>query len=357
MNNRSTPSHRLQDKGHRCAVYFVATPLHYLCARRIARDHEGGAKQVLVCYSRALDGIVESREWDEVVVIPWPRFEPLPGPFGRHRRLLENVRRVGRVVGSCDVLHLHSPVFDTEAINYFLRALPKLCRAREMRARVMPDGLLNLQRHPLSRVKRLAQRARKFRRLAHPLLDYWCFAGDRIGSDAPFVDRIYVLAGFPHAYPAAKVATLAPLIDAPTRGAQEVSRAPVALIVGQPLVRVGMMSREDCEVVTREIARWLADAGISDVVYKAHPRDRLPYDLKSPEQRLLSIDEPIESHMAAQPYAVVIGCCSTVLFLARQIYGPDVRILSFGLDHVRFKDDEKRKNLIDLMEKFAIEIH
>jgi hypothetical protein len=357
MNDRVTPSQRPRGKDIRCAVYFVATPLHYLCARRIARDHEAGAKQVLVCYSRALDGIVEGSEWDEVVVIPWPRFEPLPGPFGRHRRLLENVRRVGQAVGPCGVLYLHSPVFDTEAINYFLRALPKLCRAREMHARVIPDGLLNLQRHPLGGIKRLAQRARTLRRLAHPLLDYWCFAGDRIGSDAPFVDRIYVLAGFPHAYPATKVVTLAPLIDAPSRGTQGVSRAPVALIVGQPLVRVGLMSREDCDVVTREIARWLADEGIGDVVYKAHPRDRLPYDLKSPEHRLLSIDEPIETHMAAQLYTVVVGCCSTVLFLARQIYGPDVRILSFGLDHVRFKDDGKHKTLTDLMEKFAIEIH
>src|SRR6185295_14028662 len=116
------------------------------------------------------------------------RFDPLPGLFGRLRRTLANLREVAAAVGPVNSLHLHSPVYDTEAINYFLCALPKLTGAREWRARILPDGLLNLQRHPLNAIKRMGQGLRALRRLASPLLRYTPFSGDRIGADAPFVD-------------------------------------------------------------------------------------------------------------------------------------------------------------------------
>ncbi|MCZ2098411.1 MAG: hypothetical protein LC121_19535, partial [Anaerolineae bacterium] len=176
----------------RAAVFFVASPLHYLAARRVALDHERDSRHVLVCYNRVIEPVIREADWDAVVHIPWPRLEPLPGLFGRHRRLLENLRRVADAIGPAGTLVLHSPVFDTEAINYFLRALPRMTGAAAMQARILPDGLLNVQRYPLSRVKRIAHRLRALRRLASPALRYWHFSGDRIGSDASFVDRIYV---------------------------------------------------------------------------------------------------------------------------------------------------------------------
>jgi hypothetical protein len=57
-----------------------------------------------------------------------------------------------------------------------------------------------------------------------PELDYWCFSGDRIGSDAPFCDRIYVIPGLPHEYPADKVVVLPPLVTPRGDGAAAVAR-------------------------------------------------------------------------------------------------------------------------------------
>lgn len=85
-----------------------------------------------------------------------------------------------------------------------------------MKARILPDGIISIHRYPLSITKRLAQYARKLRRLIAPELDYWCFSGDRIGSDAPFCDRIYVIPGLPHNYPADKVVVLPPLVTVST---------------------------------------------------------------------------------------------------------------------------------------------
>ncbi|MGM9489817.1 polysialyltransferase family glycosyltransferase [Ideonella sp. YS5] len=335
------------------AVYFVASPLHYLAARRVALDHEAGARQVLVCYRPSLVNMIRREDWDAVVLMPWPRFDPLPGAFGRLRRTLANLSEVARAVGPADSLHLHSPVYDTEAINYFLHALPRLTGAARWRARILPDGLLNLQRHPLSFVKRLAQHVRGLRRLASPLLRYTPFGGDRIGADAPFVDRVYVLDAFPHPYDPAKAIRLAPLVQgAPGRAAPR-----RALVVGQPLVAVGLLSEAERAIVAERVDEWLAGMGLSEVHYKAHPRESGMGGLRRPRYQSLSIDEPLEAYLAREPYSVVVGCCSTALYTARQICGAGTRIAAFGVEQVRFKTLDARDNALSLMRQLDIELH
>ena len=330
--------------GARVAVYFVASPLQYLAARRIAENFEAGARQVLVWYKPGVTPIVREADWDAAGYMPWPRWEPLPGPFGRHRRLRDNIRRVAALVGPCDSLHIHSAVFDTEAINYFLRALPKACGAREMRARILPDGIISIRRYPLAPAKRLAQYARKLRRLVAPELDYWCFGGDRIGSDAPFCDRIYVIAGLPHEYPADKVVVLPPLVT-PRVGAETGAVAErSALVIGQPLVGAGLMKPADRDAVSEEIRAWLASLGIRRVLYKGHPKDP-EQELKHPDYATLSLDEPLEVHLANTPYDAVVGVRSSALLFARQTSPASTRVVAFGWDRVRFKSDEERRDM------------
>ena len=329
--------------GARVAVYFVASPLQYLAARRIAENFEAGARQVLVWYKPGVTPIVREADWDAAGYMPWPRWEPLPGPFGRHRRLRDNIRRVAALVGPCDSLHIHSAVFDTEAINYFLRALPKACGAREMRARILPDGIISIRRYPLAPAKRLAQYARKLRRLVAPELDYWCFGGDRIGSDAPFCDRIYVLPGLPHEYPPAKTVVLPPLVEPdPTR--QRTAGEPTALVIGQPLVGAGLMKPADRDAVSDEIHAWLAAEGMAQVFYKGHPKDP-ERELNHPDYTVVTLDEPLEVHLANTPYDAVVGVRSSALLFARQTSPASTRVVAFGWGRVRFKSDDERRQM------------
>ena len=330
--------------GARVAVYFVASPLQYLAARRIAENFEAGARQVLVWYKPGVTPIVREADWDAAGYMPWPRWEPLPGPFGRHRRLRDNIRRVAALVGPCDSLHIHSAVFDTEAINYFLRALPKACGAREMRARILPDGIISIRRYPLAPAKRLAQYARKLRRLVAPELDYWCFGGDRIGSDAPFCDRIYVIAGLPHEYPADKVVVLPPLVTPRAGAAAGAASERTALVIGQPLVGAGLMKPADRDVVSDEIRAWLAALGIRRIIYKGHPKDP-DQELKQPDYETLSLDEPLEVHLANTPYDAVVGVRSSALLFARQTSPASTRVVAFGWGRVRFKSDDERRQM------------
>lgn len=327
------------------AVYFVASPLQYLAATRIARQFEPGARQVLVWYKPGLKSVIDAAAWDACSYMPWPRWEPLPGLFGRHRRLRANIKLVAGLVGTCDRLLLHSAVFDTEAINYFLRALPAACGAREVHARILPDGLISIRRYPLSLAKRLLQYSRKLRRLFAPELDYQCFSGDRIGSDAAFCDRIYVLPGLPHEYPAAKACELPSLVDikpAAEAGAPDRSRR--ALVIGQPLVGAGLLAPQDLAGVTAQIRAWLAQHGITEIDYKAHPKDA-QHELRDPDYRLIDPAGALETYLASSHYHAVLGVRSSALLFARQIYPQSVEVIAFGWDRLRFKSEAERNDM------------
>ncbi|MEF7613957.1 polysialyltransferase family glycosyltransferase [Aquincola sp. MAHUQ-54] len=327
------------------AVYFVASPLQYLAARQIAQTHEAGARQLLVWYQPGVGPIVRPEHWDATAYMPWPRLSPLPGRFGRHRRLRENIRLVASLVGRCDTLHLHSAVFDTEAINYFLHALPRAAGAREMRARILPDGLISVRRYPLSPAKRALQRLRWLRRLAAPELKYTGFSGDRIGSDAAFCDRIYVLPGMPHEYPSAKVVTLQPLAQpSAAQPAEDAPRERRALVVGQPLVGAGLLDAQDLPAVSARLHGWLREQGIERIQYKGHPKDP-NLELCAPGDEVLSLDEPLELWLARQRFDAIVGVRSTALLFARQLYGPSTEVMAFGWGQVRFKSAAERRDM------------
>lgn len=330
-------------KPQRVALYFVASPLQYLAARRIAQTFELGARQVLVWYQPGVAPIVRVEEWDAASYMHWPRWHPLPGAFGRLRRMRENIRLVAGLVGSCDELHIHSAVFDTEAINYFLRALPKACGARVMKARILPDGLISIRRYPLSSVKVMLQYLRKLRRLVAPELDYWCFTGDRIGSDAAFCDRIYVLPGLQHEYPNDKVTVLPPLAER-NPSSNDGNSGRRALVIGQPLVGAGLMSADDRDAVSLEIREWLKQHGFTHIDYKGHPKDPNT-ELYMSDYHVLDIEQALESYMAVNTYHAVLGVRSSALLFAKQIYGSNSEVLAFGFDKVRFKSDKEKNDI------------
>lgn len=334
------------------AVYFVASPLQLLAAQQIARTHEAGSRQVLIWYQPGVGRYVREADWDASSYMPWPRWKPLPGWFGRHRRLLANIDLVAGLIGRCDTLHLHSAVFDTEAINYFLRALPARCGASRVRGRILPDGLISIRRYPLSIIRRFTPWFRKLRRLASPQLNYWLFSGDRIGSDAAFCDRVYVLSGWPHEYDPTKVSVLAPLSQRVSADAEEVlpSRA---LVIGQPLVGAGLMGAADRDAVAQQIAQWLASRGIAQVDYKGHPKDP-QRELCQPGYRVLELDEPLEIWLGRTPYQAVVGVRSTALLFARQLCAPKTEVIAFGWEHTRFKSDQERADMRAVFDRVGV---
>lgn len=335
------------------ALYFVASPLQYLAARKIAETFEPESRQVLVWYKPGVTPIVRVEHWDAASYMPWPRWEPLPGWFGRLRRQKDNLRLVANLVGTCDTLHIHSAVFDTEAINYFLRALPKLCGAKKMQARILPDGIISTRRYPLSTIKRLTQYLRKLRRIVAPELNYWCFSGDRIGSDASFCDRIYVLPGLPNEYPPQKTVTLPQLVEPKVFSAEGKKFQRTALVIGQPLVGANLMHEKDRDSVALEIETWLKNSGIQQIFYKGHPKDP-NQELKLDGYEVISLNEPLEEHIANTPYDAVVGVRSSALLFARQVCPTTTQVIAFGVNRICFKSESEKKSMISTFNQCGI---
>lgn len=344
---------------HKTSIYFVASPLHYLAALQIKKQYDNCDRKILVFYRSNIKKIIQADGWDNIVYAPWPRFEPLPGFFGKHFRLLDNIKKVAKIIGHTDEINLHSPVFDTEAINYYLRSLPKLCKCTVLHARIIPDGVMNLSRHPLASYKLLAQCIKKLRRLTSPLLDYWCFTGDRIGSDASFVDRIYTLPGFPSPYSAQKTVQLDSLNTfSPKKldSSQTEMAVQKALIVGQPLSSIGALSHEQVQKITKMMDDWLRDECIQAVYYKPHPRDP-QHEFQVAGSSVLDISIPLEQHIAHTSYAAIIGVDSTTLLLAKAMLGKDAPVHSFGMNLLRNAHTSAICHLRSVMQAAGIKLH
>jgi hypothetical protein len=206
----------------------------------------------------------------------------------------------------------------------------------------------------LSLKKRWSHKLRLLRRIVSPELKFRTFSGDHTGADAAFVERIYTLPGLPHQYQAGKVVELPSLVKI-SAALPEESAQLRALVIGQPLTGSNLLTGEDLPRVTDRIHRWLRDQGVTAIDYKGHPRDPRNELMSEGDQSLL-LNEPIESYLARTHYDFIVGVRSTVLLFARQIYGPQSRVLAFGWDVVLFKSPEERKDMEEVFANSGVEL-
>lgn len=335
-------------------LFMVYSPLHCLCAELIATHFEAGARNIAFHLRPEFRDCLNKELWHDIEYHPWPRFFPESGPFGRTRRTLKNLELAGRHCAGADHIRLHTPVIDTEAINYHINFLRKRFPHARFSVRILPDGALNLKRHPQGYVRELLQWFRLLRTLTAPSLKFYRFKGDRTGSDDPIVDRIYTLPSFPHEYERAKTVELPPLIQNETvNGKQNIMRR--ALVIGQPLIAYKFMTRESVDSVTRTIYEYLMANGIQEIHYKSHPRDKTrEYALD--EYQELKIQEPLEQHMSHFPYGIVIGVCSTALLTGRMILPDWCKVVACGMNVLRFKDHEEREYYTQTFQQLGVEI-
>lgn len=337
-------------------IYLVYSPLHYLAAESIATHLEQNARNFLFYLKEEFRGLVDNSRWDSAGFLPWPRFYPDKGLLGRMRRTRKNLDIVGKVCAGASVIRLHSPVIDTEAVNYLINFLKDSNPGSSFAVRLIPDGLLNVQRYPLSRLKKLLQYCKKTRRLIDPALNYYTFSGDRTGSDAAIVDRIYVLPGFPHEYDQTKTYEISLLNDcghndAATDGEIAVKRA---LVLGQPLTQK-RLSQQDMRSITLGVRAFIASCGISDISYKTHPRDANK-ELSHPDYKELVIDQPLETYLSQHSFDLVIGVFSAALLTARLILPKSCRVVAYGTNAIRFRGAREKNSILSSFALLDVEL-
>lgn len=313
-------------QGASVAVFFVASPFHLLCALQVCTKLPADCRKVLVTYKRSVEAAVRPEQFDVWVRMPWPRFEPLPGPLGGHRRLVANLHEVAEAIGPAREVLLHSPVYDTEAINYFVNGLPRLIPGVSVRAFLIPDGALNLSFHRMSPSKRMWARLRSLRAILSPVLRYAALGQDRTGSDASFVEGIYVIEGLDHPYPVSRTIPLS--LQRPIGATPLPHRA---LIVGQHIHRVGWIDNQGRDAITATIRQWLEANGVTHMDYKAHPDDPFS-ELCTPDYNQLEPATPLEDLLDRGQYGVIIGVASSAQVTAKLILGDQARVMTVGYD-------------------------
>jgi hypothetical protein len=335
-------------------LFMVYSPLHCLAAESIAEFFEKDTRNCIFYLKRGYDELIDPAHWESVQFLPWPRFYPMRGFLGRTRRLMANLQMLAAECEGYSTIRLHSPVIDTEAVNYSINFLKKKFPSARFSVRLLPDGLLNIQRNPLGRFKEIFQYTKKMRRLISPSLNYYIFKGDRTGADSSIVDRIYILPRFPHEYHAGKVVELPPLIQYDANTA-ETGDEPCALVLGQPLVGFGLMTQGAMERVSQGIRGFIERAGFCRVDYKAHPREKKLEFFQS-SYRKIDLSMPFEAFLVKNPYDLVVGISSTALVTARYILPEGCRVVAYGLEEVCFKDEKVRQGIESLFRRLGIEI-
>ncbi|NOY87396.1 MAG: hypothetical protein GXP52_08860 [Deltaproteobacteria bacterium] len=335
-------------------LFMVASPLHYFCARIIAERFCRDEARHLFFTRDFLSKIVSEEGWDSVTYLPWPRFYPKGGIFGKICRTRENLDIVAGKCPDAGFIRLHAPVIDTEAVNYHINFLRHSFPEARFTVRLIPDGLLNVQRHPLGISKKIGQYLKKLRRLVFPSLNYYIFKGDRTGSDDPIVDRIYVLPDIPHEYQPSKIVELPSFYSESVQSTED-GDLRNALVLSQPMSSMGHLSDREVVSIAHGIHQFLDGAGIEDIHFKRHPRDPRR-DFFLPDYHEIEPEKPLEDYLVNHPYKIVIGFSSTGLVTAKMILGGRCRVVSYGLDVVKEKGVEQRKKFERMLSDIGVEV-
>jgi len=328
--------------------------MHLICAEAIASSLKSPSTYRLFYLKPDLESILDHDKWDSIDYLPWPRHFPLPGILGRHRRLVDNVNIVKNRCSNATDISLYLPVIDSEAYNYYINIARIVLNGADPEVNLIPDGLLNVKRHNQGKIREYSKYFRKFRKLITPSLDYYIFSGDRTGSDAPIINRIYTLPNIPHEYDETKAEDILFMQTKQNTRLSNIN-SEKALIIGQPLTSYKILTKENLEYLTAAFNNYLKEQGITEVDYKSHPRDKID-ELYLPSYNKIVPNEALEAYLIKNPYKIIISIYSTTLLLSRILSSPDCNSVSLGIDLAKLTSEEEKNNLITLFKKNNVKV-
>jgi len=252
----------------------------------------------------------------------------------------------------CKEIRLHCAQIFRPEQNYLINFLRKRHLKAKFSVRIVPDGLLNVRRFPYKKRTILRRYYKNLFGLVFTDFKYYVFKGDRTGTDDKIVDIIYMLPNFPHEYDEQKIVYLPSLVQS----RKKVNFLPdVALVIGQPLWGVGVMSRSDVASVGTGIFNLLKKEGFAKILYKSHPVDK-NMEFNSDKYEELKLNETLEEHLSYNQYAMIIGVCSSALLTAKTIVPETTRVISYGMNKCHFADDEEKNKILNPFQKMKVEL-
>jgi len=334
-------------------IFIVATPLQSLSAESVAYNFEKTAKNCLFYTKPDLLKLIKKERWHSTVDLFSPKLHSGKKGVLRNIKLLTgNLKTVSEACAAGAEIRLHAAQIFRPEQNFLINYLRRKHPNARIHVRIIPDGLLNVSRNPYKQRTVFKKYYKKLLGLFFPDLNYHVFQGDRTGADDPVVDTVYVLPGFPHEYSSEKVVRLPSLVSSVKEGKD---LKDIALVIGQPLFGIGLMSERDMESVTQGISRYLNNEGFYKIIYKGHPIDKKK-EFKDHGYEELIIEETLEEHLSCNHYGMVIGVCSSALLTAKTIVSDGTRVVSYGLNKCSFVNDAQKNKVLNPFRILSVEL-
>lgn len=335
-------------------LFFVGTPLNYISSEKIVEYFEKDSINILFSTRPQNEKIIRNEVWDSVYEVYPPKYQKVKkGFFKKLNVYKENLKKVVESCRNADEINLHISIMNNHEINFFINGIRKNYGNKKFNVRIIPEGLQNVARYPLTYGKMCRQYIKKTWKFICPELDYYLFSGDVTGADDKIVDRIYLLPNLPHEYDKNKIIYIPSITNIDIK---HTDLSETAIVLGQPLVKTRVMKHEDSVKVAEEIYKFLKQNGFSKILYKPHQREPI-HEYSHEGYDVLSINEAIETHFLSHNYGMVVGVSSTALLTARMILPETSRIVSYGMNKSKFIDDAHREKLYAPFKKLNIEIY
>lgn len=339
------------------AIYIVKTELEALASEIVAHHFQGGGYNALYHLGDSAPVLRKRGVFNTVASLQFLRASGLLGKQKAIRKaLMPLVEALKELDGGVSEILIHLPKLSATRSNFAINFLRFHFPGVPVRARLIPHGTVNFSLQRITWGKKLTL----WRRWAVPFnfvfpdLRYYIPRGDWVGGFDPLVDRIYVLPGTTHPYPDAKVVPLPSLADyLSTDGDACQPLKTVALVIGQPALRVGAIDQVGHDRITLAIKEWLVAQGITETYYSRHPRAREHLDFFDKSYRVLDQDGALESLLPSIGAGIVVSCFSTALFTSHMLLGNGARVVSIGMNLADFSE---KAELLESMRACGIEI-
>jgi hypothetical protein len=316
------------------AVYlFVAdNDFKLFFSELIAQQYCGEGSHHVYSFTPGVQATWDLYPWATRTMLPWVHKNghlPWEKYWNLRSRLHQILSAFEPACAGADKIVLHMYQIYSERTNYLINHLRRQFPRASFNVRLIPDGVRNLKIRQMTGIRSLAVPVNRLKWAFDSKLNYYGYSGDRLGSDAEVVDRIYLPRGFPHMYTNSKVHW----VEMPQAGSKS-QPAETALVLGTALLQRGMCSASDMDLAAKCIQEELLARGVKEVWYKPHHAEsKQRLELWSPGYRLLTSPLGVERLLTQYSVGHLVGQCSTALLTARLMH-PHLNVVSCGLDVV-----------------------
>lgn len=339
------------------SIYITKTELEVLSSEIIAHTFDKENHRTLYHQGTTQPQLLLCDSFNKISLL---HFAPPQKTTNRYTQIKAGLTPIAEEISNLpsppSEITIHIPRLSTSKTNFIINFIRYHFPKAKVSTAIIPHGVVNFSLLKISirkKLKFIIRNALSRLDKNNPDISYYIPTGDLIGGLDKITRTIYVLPGAPHPYPAEKIKYLPSFnqfIGNPQKNTTPKSKA---LIIGQPALKSGTLSKKNHDEINSHIKEWLHENLIDEVLYSKHPRSGEHLDFYDPNYSILEQNSAIERLIPELGISHVISCYSAALFTAKMMLGDEVRVISFGARLANFKN---KKEIIGIMQKLNIEI-